>query len=161
MGKKHIVVQGAWLKCQYGTTPDQLKVNTQTTHFVNDKDKSTKLMATDKDIGPATMQANTFGLCKLQPTPGGYKPCQAILSNWSGAHDRIVIKENGGHPLLETSKATCPIGGPDCIEVTDHGQIAQPTQKNVDNASDEVLTEFFPFVDLKEDNIRKSDDIEI
>ncbi|NRS94104.1 hypothetical protein HNQ03_003204 [Chryseobacterium sp. 16F] len=53
--------------------------------------------------------------------------------------------------MLEDSKATCPIGGPDCITIINHGQIAEISPQNVENANKEVLAELFPFVDLGED----------
>ncbi|NRS94105.1 hypothetical protein HNQ03_003205 [Chryseobacterium sp. 16F] len=76
MSEKHLVCQGAICQCNYGTTPDKLKVLTQTKRFINDKEGSTKLMATNMDIGASTFEKNTFGPCKMQPIPGGgFKPC--------------------------------------------------------------------------------------
>lgn len=149
MSNKHLVCQGAILTCKYGTTPDKLKVNTQTKHYINEKNPKEKLTATHMDIGQ-TLEQNSFGLCKLQPLPGGgYKPCQAVITQWSGFYEKVTLKQNNGHPLLEDSKATCPIGGPDCISIIDHGQIAQPTQQNIENADEEALTELMPFISTK------------
>lgn len=149
MSEKHLVCQGATVLCNFGTTPDKLKVLTQTKRFINDKDGSKKLMATNMDIG-STFEKNTFGPCKMQPIPGGgFKPCQAVVSVWSGFYDKITLADNNGKALLEDSKATCPIGGPDCITIINHGQTAEPTQKNVENADEQVLAELIPFVNIK------------
>lgn len=129
MSEKHLVCQGALCKCNFGTTPDKLKVLTQSKRFINDKEGSTKLMATNMDIGAATFEKNTFGPCKMQPIPGGgFKPCQIIVTVWSGFYEKITLKDNNGKALLEDSKGTCPIGGPDCITILNHGQLAEISQ---------------------------------
>ena len=84
MALKEKVVQGAICLCKFGTTPDKLKVLTHTKYYLNDHEGKEKLAATDKDIG-ATFEKNTFGPCKMQPIPGGgFKPCQAIVTVWTG-----------------------------------------------------------------------------
>lgn len=103
------------------------------------------------DIGAATFEKNTFGPCKMQPTPGGFKPCQIIVTTWTGFYEKITLEDNSGKALLEDSKATCPIGGPDCIKIIDHGQTAAVSAQNVENADKEVLAELFPLCDLKKD----------
>ncbi len=40
MAEKHIVVQGATCKCQFGQAPDKLKVFTHQKEYANDKDAS-------------------------------------------------------------------------------------------------------------------------
>ena len=152
MSEKHLVCQGAICLCNFGTTPDKLKVLTQRKRFINDKEGSTKLIATNMDIGAATFENNTFGPCKMQPTPGGFKPCQIIVTAWTGFYEKIILEDNSGKALLEDSKATCPIGGPDCIKIIDHGQIAEVSAQNVENADKEVLAELMPLVDLSEKN---------
>lgn len=104
-------------------------------------------MATHVDIGKP-FEKNTFGSCaKLNNNP-----CQMVVTEWSGFYKKITIADNNGHALLEDSKGNCPIGDPDCITIINHGQTAEPTKKNVDNADNEVLAELIPFVDLgKED----------
>ena len=160
MSEKHLVCQGALCKCNFGTTPDTLKVLTQTKHFINDKEGSNKLMATNMDIGASTFEKNTFGPCKMQPIPGGgFKPCQIVITAWSGFYKQISLQDNSGKALLEDSKATCPIGGPDCITIINHGQIAEVSAQNVENADKEVLAELFPFVNLNK-SIRKTDQLE-
>ena len=123
MSEKHLVCQGAKCQCKFSEAPqtDVLKVKTQKKTFLNEKSGSKKLLATNKDIGQ-TLEKNTFGKCKLQPTSSGNLPCQAVITQWSGSYDKVTLEENKGNPLLEDSKATCPIGGPDCISITNHGQ---------------------------------------
>ncbi|MDY3548857.1 DUF4280 domain-containing protein [Riemerella anatipestifer] len=149
MKQKHLVCQGAICQCNYGAIPDKLKVKTQNKRFINDKDCKEKLIATHKDIGQ-TFEKNTFGPCKMQPLPGGgYKPCQAVVIEWSGYYDKVTLEDNKGNVLLEDSKGTCPIGGKDCIVITNHGQIAEVTSKNIQNTNKEVLKELCPFVDVE------------
>ncbi len=50
--------------------------------------------------------------------------------------------------LLEDSKATCPIGGSDCITIKKHGQTAEVSQQNVKNADKQVLAEILPGFDF-------------
>lgn len=145
MGQKHLVCQGALCKCNFGTAPDKLKVKTQTKRYINDKDGSTKLMATHKDIGK-TFEKNTFGNCsKLNNNP-----CQVTVTAWSGYYEKITLEDNNGHALLEDSKATCPIGSKDCITIVKHGQTAEVSQQNVKNADKNVVGELCPMMDLEE-----------
>jgi hypothetical protein len=151
MAEKHIVVQGATCQCKFSESPqtDVLKVKTQTMHFANDDGKE-KLIATNKELGQ-TLEKNTFGKCKMQPSSSGFLPCQAVITQWTGFYDKVTYQENKGNPLLETSKATCPIGGPDCISIKNHGQTAEVSQQNVKNSNDEVLKEIVPGVNFKRD----------
>jgi hypothetical protein len=146
MAEKHFVVQGATCECKFSETPktDVLKVKTHSKHYANDKDASKKLIATTKEIGQ-TLEANTFGNCKMQPTGSSYKPCQAVITQWSSFYEKVTLS-NKGNILLEDSKATCPIGGPDCITIKDHGQKAEASSQNVKNADPQVLHHILPGV---------------
>ena len=150
MASKHLAVQGATLKCKCSVTPqtDTLKVFSQSNNYANDKDGSKKLIATDKEIGQ-TLEKNTFGNCKMQPTGNSYLPCQALIIKWSGAYEKLTLS-NKGKALLEDSKATCPIGGTDCIEITKHGQVGSASQQNVKNANTAVIAAINPLVDMEE-----------
>ena len=148
MSQKHLVCQGATCQCQFGNAPDKLKVLTQTKAFINEKEPQEKLVATTADVG-ATFEKNTFGLCQMQPLPGGgYKPCQAMVTQWSGAYENVTYEENNGHPLLEDSKATCPIGGKDCISIINHGQVAEITNRNLHSADPIKMDMINPFMDF-------------
>ena len=146
MNQKHLVCQGALCKCNFGTTPDKLLVKTQNKHYINDKDATEKLTATHKDLGK-TFEKNSFGSCsKLNNNP-----CQVTIVEWSGFYEKIRLEINQGKALLETSKATCPIGSKDCITILNHGQIAEISKNNINNARQEVINELFPFINLKDD----------
>ncbi|OXA83899.1 DUF4280 domain-containing protein [Flavobacterium hercynium] len=145
MSKKHIVVHGATLKCQFSEDPqatDTLKVKSQSKHYANDKDSDKKLIATTKEIGQ-TLEKNTFGNCKMQPLGNSFKPCQAMIQQWTGFYEKVTLS-NQGKMLIENSKATCPIGGPDCIEITKHGQIAELSQQQFDNEDRELMQQICP-----------------
>ncbi|WP_312079516.1 DUF4280 domain-containing protein [Chryseobacterium sp.] len=144
MSEKHLVCHGATCQCKFGTTPDKLTVKTQSKRYINESDASKKLIATHANIG-TTFEKNTFGSCKKMNN----NPCQAIVTQWSGYYEKIKLEDNQGKALLEDSKATCPIGGPDCITIINHGQTAQASTKNVNNADEEVLAELLPFVNIK------------
>lgn len=144
MSEKHLVCQGALCRCNFGTIPDKLKVLTQSKRYINDKEGNQKLVATHMDIGKI-FEKNTFGNCaKLNNNP-----CQVVVTQWSGFYEKIILQDNNGKVLLEDSKATCPIGSPDCITILNHGQTAEASQKNVDNSDEEVLAELVPFVNIK------------
>lgn len=147
MSEKHIVVQSATLKCKFSVAPqtDILKVLSQSKEYANDKEGTEKLIASTVDIGQ-TLEKNTFGNCKLQPTGNSYLPCQVVITKWNNAYN--VTLSNKGKILLEDSKATCPIGGPDCIEIVTHGQKAEPNAQNAKNANPDVQAQINPTVNL-------------
>lgn len=148
MALKEKVVQGAVCMCKYGTTPDKLKVLTQTKYYLNDYEGTKKLAATHKDIGATTFEKNTFGPCKMQPTPGGFKPCQIIVTAWTGFYEKEKYTPPDGYILLEDSKATCPIGGKDCISILKSGQRGEPSKKNIENADIELQSHVNPVMDM-------------
>lgn len=149
MAEKHLVCHGAVCQCNFGSAPDKLSVNTHQKEYINDADGSQKRIATDKDIAK-TFQANTFGTCAKMNN----NPCQVTVTQWKGFYEKTTLA-NGGKILLEDSKATCPIGGPDCIKITFHGQVAEVSATNVKNSKPEVVSALNPLVepaDLQEDN---------
>jgi hypothetical protein len=152
MSQKHLVCQGALCKCNFGTTPDKLKVLTQSKRYINDKDGSEKLMATHKDIGK-TFEKNTFGSCAKMNN----NPCQVVVTEWSGFYEKITLEDNKGKALLEDSKATCPIGSKDCITIIKHGQTAEVSSQNVKNANKEAVAELCPFLSLEEEDNENDD----
>ncbi|KIA94810.1 hypothetical protein OA93_19055 [Flavobacterium sp. KMS] len=155
MAEKHFVVQGATCQCKFSVAPetDILQVKTQTKHYANDSEGKEKLIATSKDIGQ-TMKKNTFGKCKKQPSGSDYLPCQTQITKWSGFYEKVTYS-NKGNPLLEDSKATCPMGAPDCITIKDHGQTADLSKKNTESCPPEILYEILPGVNFSdlEDNV--------
>ena len=151
MSEKHAVVQGATCECQFGDYPDKLKVLTQTKNYANDNKGSQKLIATTMEIGGATFEKNTFGQCKLQPTPGGFRPCKIAVTKWDGFYEEVILS-NGGNILLEDSKATCVISGSPSITVVNHGQTAEGSIENSKNADADVHSQINPLIDVNELN---------
>ena len=141
MSEKHLVCHGAICQCKFGTTPDKFSVKSQSRHYIND-DGQEKLMANTKDIGQP-FSLNTFGSCKKLNNG----PCKLAITEWAGFYDKVTLT-NKGKPLLEDSKGTCAIGGPQCIDITFHGQVAQPGPGNVERADRDVLSHLNPLVDV-------------
>ncbi|MDI9310457.1 MAG: DUF4280 domain-containing protein, partial [Limnohabitans sp.] len=136
MSEKHVVVDGATVKCIFSVEPktDKLKVKSHSKHTANDKEGNTKYIATDKEIGQ-TLEKNTFGKCKKQPNGSGdFLVCQCIVHKWSKFYEKTTLS-NGGKILTEESKATCPMGAPDCITIDDHGQKTQGSKQNDKNTT--------------------------
>jgi Domain of unknown function (DUF4280) len=150
MSEKHVVVDGATLKCNFSVAPqtDKLKVLSQKKDYANDKGGSKKLIATTMEIG-STLEKNSFGNCKMQPTGNSFLPCMAVITGWTGMYEKITLS-NEGKALLEDSKATCPIGGPGCISVVKHGQKTEGNHQNSKNADKQVHSQLNPLVDLKD-----------
>lgn len=148
MSEKCIVVQGAECECKFSVEPkkDKLKVLSQTKDYANDKDASKKRIATNKEIGQ-TLEKNTFGKCKLQPTSSDYLPCKVIITQWTDCYEQVIMS-NQGKILLENSKATCPIGGSDCITITKHGQKTEGSSQNIKNANQDIHSQLNPMVSL-------------
>lgn len=146
MSEKAIVVQGAICTCQFGTVPDKLKVLSHSKEYANDESGSDKLIATTKEVGK-TFQANCFGVCPKLGSPP--PPCQVVVTEWQDYYEEVILS-NGGKILIETSKATCPIGGAGCISILHHGQIGVPSQQNFDNAHEDVQGQLNPMVSKSE-----------
>lgn len=147
MSEKKIVCQGAICICNFGVTPDKLVVKSHKKEYINDKNGSKKMIASDKDIGQ-TFEKNTFGPCQKQPIPGGgYKPCQSVVTEWSGFYENTTL-ENKGKILVENSKATCPIGGKDCIKITFHGQVNEPAPSQSKKENKTIMALLNPLVDM-------------
>lgn len=150
MIEKHVVVHGATCKCKFSVSPqtDILLVKSQSKHFANDKGADKKLIASTKELGQ-TLQKNTFGKCKKQPTGNDYLPCKAVLTKWSGFYEKVTLS-NQGQILLEDSKATCAIGGPDCIEITKHGQKAEVGKQQMQKADSDTLKQINPLLNSED-----------
>jgi hypothetical protein len=148
MSDKFIIVQGATVKCKFSVEPktDKIKVLTQTKHYVNDTKAAEKLIASTKDIGQ-TLEKNTFGKCKLQPTTSDYLPCKASITEWTGFYDKVTLS-NQGKILIEDSKGTCPIGGPDCILIELHGQKATASDQDTSKTDEDTASAINPAADM-------------
>lgn len=148
MSQKHVVCNGAVCQCQFGTTPDKLKVK-QTDYYINEQDPSKKAIANTLDVGQP-FEANTFGSCKKMNN----NPCKPAITQWQDFYDKVTL-QNGGKILLENSKATCAIGGGPCVEIKFHGQVAEVAKNNVEKAEEEVQATLNPLVNVaeKEENL--------
>jgi hypothetical protein len=150
MSLKHVVVQGAEVKCQFSVEPktDKIKVLSHKNTYANDKSGEEKLYATTKEIGQ-TLEKNTFGKCKLQPNGSGdFLPCMACINKWSKFYKNVTLP-NGGHVLTEDSKGTCPIGGVDCISIEKHGQKAEPSKQDTRGSDDTKMAMVSPIAENK------------
>ncbi|WP_160140273.1 DUF4280 domain-containing protein [Chryseobacterium sp. c4a] len=147
MSEKHIVVQGAMCKCQFGQIPDKIKVLSHTKEYANDKEASKKLMVTTKEIGGATLEKNTFGNCPKMGNPP--PPCKPMITEWQDFYEGVTLS-NGGKIILEDSKAVCAIAGTACIDIIDHGQRAEASQQNFENADKDVQQQINPLVSPEE-----------
>ncbi|QDP85342.1 DUF4280 domain-containing protein [Chryseobacterium sp. SNU WT5] len=143
MAEKHIVVQGAMCKCQFGQIPDKLKVLSHKKEYANDKEASKKLIATTMEIGATTLEKNTFGNCTKMGSPP--PPCKPMITEWKGFYKEVVLS-NGGNILVEDSKAVCAIAGTPCIEILDHGQRTEASKQNFKNADKDVQQQINPLV---------------
>jgi len=146
MAEKHIVVQGATCKCQFGQIPDKLKVLSHEKEYANDKDAAKKLIVTTKEIGAATFEKNTFGNCTKMGGPP--PPCKVMVTEWQNYYDKVQLN-NGGFIIVENSKAVCAIAGTPCIEIIDHGQRAEASKQNFKNADPELQQQINPLVDAE------------
>ncbi|PQL93225.1 DUF4280 domain-containing protein [Apibacter adventoris] len=140
MGVKYIV-QGAVCSCLYGSGTDALKVKTQSKVFLNDMDGAKKLAVTTTDLG-TTFEKNCFGSCAKKKN----NPCTVTLTAWSGEETKKKIV-GAGNLLTEESKATCPVGGKDCISILYHGQQAEVSPQNFSNTDPQVQAQINPLVD--------------
>lgn len=139
------IVHGALCKCKFGTAPDELQVLTQNKWYANDKDAAKKLLATHKDIG-SPFKNKTFGSCSKMNN----NPCTSSVTKWDGYYEKEKYDPPGGYLLTSGSKATCPVGGPQCIEIIKSGQMGQPSQKNMKNADNELQAQVNPILNMKE-----------
>ncbi len=147
MAEKHVVVQGAMCRCQFGQAPDKLKVLTHQKEYANDKAASKKLIVTTKEIGGATFEKNTFGNCTKMGGPP--PPCKIMVTEWQNFYDKVQLS-NGGFIIVEDSKAVCAVAGTPCIEIIDHGQRAEAGLQNFKNADKDVQQQINPLVDAED-----------
>jgi len=135
------VCAGAMCLCNFGKAPAKLKVLAQKKHYINDPEGTEKLLATHKEIGQP-FEPPFFGSCSKMNN----SPCVVNVSEWSNYYTNETY-ENGGHPLLDSSKATCAVGAKDCISISWHGQSATPT---LNNANKDVQSTLNPLTKIKQ-----------
>ena len=106
---QELVCNGAMCRCDKGTLPSLLQVNSNHHHYLQGK-----LVATtqDKTFPP-------FGTCLVKNN----LPCTPALLLWQDAFDLVAMGPLA-HPLLEKSTLMCALGGKVSILLT--LQIAVP-----------------------------------
>ncbi len=119
------VCNGAECMCDQSKEklPAKLKVISHESLAINDKNGTSKLLATTNDLlVPFEKQSNTFGTCLKQPLGfGQYKPCIPNITKWDKSYEAIkVASANNGTALLEESEGECAFTGK--ITFTTHGQ---------------------------------------
>lgn len=142
MSEKHLVCQGAICICKYGTTPDQLKVNSQKKHYINDEQGAEKPLGNTMDLGEP-FKAKTFGSCKKMNN----QTCKPAITKWDKFYENVEL-DNGGKFLLEDSKGTCSIAGEPCVEFTFHGQTAAMSSQNTARADEDVSSYLNPLINV-------------
>ncbi|OWP77425.1 DUF4280 domain-containing protein [Flavobacterium oreochromis] len=152
MAEKHIVVQGAICKCQFGQTTDKIKVLSHQKEYANDKEGTKKLIVTTKEIGSSTFEKNTFGNCPKMGNPP--PPCKPMITEWKDFYKNVTLS-NGGNMIIETSKTVCAIAGTPCIEIIDHGQRTEASLQNFKNVNKDVIRQNKSTYKLMK-NIRKT-----
>lgn len=145
MAEKHLVVHGALCRCQFGTVPDKLCVRSHNKEFANDRDGTKKLLASTREIGPATFEKNTFGSCAKMNN----SPCKAVVQSWKDFYPKLTLYHKG-KPLTEDSKAVCPIGGAACISILWHGQSAELSASQVKKSDKQSCATLNPLLDMEE-----------
>ncbi|MFK7033270.1 DUF4280 domain-containing protein [Flavobacterium oreochromis] len=145
MAEKHIVVQGAICKCQFGQTTDKIKVLSHQKEYANDKEGTKKLIVTTKEIGSSTFEKNTFGNCPKMGNPP--PPCKPMITEWKDFYKNVTLS-NGGNMIIETSKTVCAIAGTPCIEIIDHGQRTEASLQNFKNVNKDVIRQINPLINL-------------
>ncbi|MCV6631676.1 MAG: DUF4280 domain-containing protein [Flavobacteriaceae bacterium] len=140
--KQHLVCQGAMCKCQYGTAPDKLMVNSHQEHYINDNAASKKLLMTHQCL-QQPLEKKTFGSCNFSYPS---KPCQVQITQWQDPYDSIQLQADSGYPLLEKSKAICAIAGSPCIEIMMHGQQLEPSSSQFEESTTELCGQLNPIV---------------
>jgi hypothetical protein len=146
MGNKtgFMICAGAMCQCKFGKSPAKFKVLTQKKHYINDPQGGEKLLATHKELGQP-FESPFFGDCSKMNN----NACKVNVTEWSDFYDKVTI-ETGGHPLIDSSKATCPTGAKDCITITWHGQTASPSGQDVQQANSNTTAQLNPLVNTKQ-----------
>ncbi|WP_052100744.1 PAAR-like protein [Porphyromonas gulae] len=120
------IVEGALCTCKFGTAPARLIILSPDRAHMN----GGKSIADTMNIGNV-FQPPGFAMCNSTYPP---KPCVPAVIQWSGAFDQIKFNRVTS-PLLSTSKGTCALGCPHCIEFIKEGQTAMPGAGQMNSAA--------------------------
>ncbi|MGH9115168.1 MAG: DUF4280 domain-containing protein [Acidimicrobiales bacterium] len=115
-----LVVMGALMTCNYGKAPVPLVVVPEGTPVT-----AGTFAATIADCIPIENIA-TFAVCSSPTNPAtknptGQAPCVPATTPWVPGAPTVLI--NGVPALTSDSKCTCALGTPECIMITDPGQV--------------------------------------
>ena len=110
-------VDGAVCMCSFGTAPGRMKVIDQQFAHINGQ----SLAGTSMNLGFAFYPPG-FAVCRASWPP---KPCAANVVQWSNTFTKVKVNRIATL-LTDQSKATCALGGTDCISFMYHGQIPMP-----------------------------------
>ncbi|WP_139921680.1 DUF4280 domain-containing protein [Hymenobacter sp. DG01] len=107
---QELVCTGAICRCDKGSLPSMLQVNSQQNVYLQGK-----LVATsqDKTFLP-------FGTCIVKNN----MPCTPMLLFWQDVFDLVTVQSPISNPLLEKSTIKCAIGG--TVSILSTLQIAVP-----------------------------------
>lgn len=122
MAQGKLVVEGAIVQCNQGTTPTSpvtVKHTNDSRYTVNGK----KLMTWLED----DIQHFKFGSCRAKNN----SPCSPNVK-WSEYYKNAEF--HGVNPLLDCSRGTCSMGG-GTITITNHGQRGTPSSKIAANVN--------------------------
>jgi len=115
--EEKFAVDGALCMCNFGTAPARMKVIDQKFAHIN----SRSLAGTSMNLG-SCFYPPYFAVCKASWPP---KPCAPNVVQWSNTFEKAQVNRIASL-LTDRSKATCAIGGTDCISFVWHGQIPLP-----------------------------------
>ena len=116
MGEK-FAVDGAICMCTFGTVPGRMQVIDQQFAHINGQ----SLAGTSMNLGCA-FYPPYFAICKSTWPP---RPCVPSVVQWSNTFTKVKVNRIATL-LTNRSKATCAMGGVDCISFIFHGQIPFP-----------------------------------
>ena len=141
MGKKFIA-DGAPCMCKFGTAPGRLKVISHQIMVIN---HSQKKIATSMELG-SPFYPPMFAVCRANWPP---RPCSPAVIKWDnyykGMRNNLL-----SNPLLPESKATCSVGGSQCIEIIHHGQFEMLGFPHLQSATAEHCADLDPVGSLSE-----------
>lgn len=141
MTDKHFVVHGALCKCNFGSKPGRIRVDTNS-EYMNDAWGSSKPVASSAETGNAFMPG-AFGVCALTHTS-----CVPNILRWNNTLPHITLS-NGGKILTEHSTARCAVAGSTCISILHHGQTATVTDHRVPENAVASTTALNPLVNQR------------
>lgn len=132
------IVEGALCTCKFGTAPARLLVLVPDRAHMN----GAKAIADTMNLGNVFYPPGV-AMCNSTYPP---KPCVPAITQWSGAFDKIKFNRVAS-PLLVTSKGTCALGCPNCIEFINEGQVAMPGIEHLKQVQSEFLGDMDPLGD--------------